>query len=111
LEKGDSLLEVMLATRGCKSIDLATLRGSTRTRRDLLDLKQKTLGKCVLVGSLAEIDVVSPSVEEYRLGKEKIDLELVREMNRQGEFIWLESGSLEEGKKFLEMAKNAVYNF
>jgi len=107
----DSPLEVMLATRGCKSIDLTTLRGSTRTRRDLLDLKQKILGKCVLVGSLAEIDVVSPSVEEYRLGKEKIDLELVREMNRQGGFIWVESGSLEEGKKFLEMAKNAVCNF
>lgn len=107
----DSPLEVMLETKGCRSIELTTLRDTTRTGKDLLDLKQKTLGKCVLIGSLAEIDIVSPSVEEYRLGKRKIDLELVQEMNREGGFIWVESGSLDEGKKFLEMAKHAVCNF
>jgi len=104
----ESILEVMMKTEGCDSIDLTALRGETRTKEDTLKLKEIIRGKCVCIGSLAEIHETTPDTEVLAKARGQIDLAYLKRMNEQGGFIWVEQlDSVEEGKKFLKMAENA----
>lgn len=105
----DEPIKVMVATKNCVSVEISqSLRQQTKVHDDMLLLKDIVRGKCLCIGSLSEIYCPVPSEEEQKHSRDRITLDLVRKMNKNGGFIWIESGSFEEGERFLQWAREAA---
>lgn len=102
-------IDSILSCRGAESIDLGIITGFERTKNEVLAIKKKVKGRCVCIGPLAYYrageENVPPAETTRRLSE--IGLDYVREMNESGGFIWCESGTVEDGKRLVELAAKA----